>query len=186
MFKRTVLGIALSISAVTAAFPQGNPEAKRDNLELRLEAEDIQDGIPQTFTFLLVNKSNHDIRVPTPAIECEDPVNDGSFWLKVNFRPSRPDENGFGYGCSNDRTDRRPILDRVKTWKNLRPGESIVLKVARERLHYDCKEPGTYEFWAYYFTPTMTPSDRKVLSQTGIDFPHSQLTTTSVTFVENP
>ena len=186
MFKRTVLGIALSISAVTAAFAQGNPETKRDNLELRLEAEDIQGGIPQGFIFLLVNKSDHDIRVPTPAIECEDPVDDGSFWLEVNFRPSRPDENGIGCGCANDRTDKRAILDRVKTWKNLRPGESIVLKVTRERLQYSGKEPGTYEFWAHYFPPVMTPSDRKVLSQTGIDFPHSQLTTTHLEFVKNP
>jgi hypothetical protein len=186
MFKRTVLGIALSISAVTAAFAQGNPETKRDNLELRLEAEDIQGSIPQGFIFLLVNKSDHDIRVPTPAIECEDPAGDGSFSLKVNFRPSRPNENGIGFGCTNDRTDKRSILDRVKTWKNLRPGESIVLKVARERLHYSYKEPGTYEFRAYYFPPAMTPSDRKVLSQTGIDFPHSRLTTTRVTFVKNP
>ncbi len=180
MLKRTVLGIALSISAVTAAFAQGS------NLELRLHAEDIQDGIPQTFTFSLVNKSDHDIRVPTPAIECEDPVDDGSLSLKVNFRPSRPGEAGVGYGCANDRTDKRTILDRVKTWKNLRPGESIVLKVARERLHYACKEPGTSEFLAYYFPPAMTPSDRKVLSLSGIDFPHSQLTTARVTFVKSP
>jgi len=186
MFARTVLGVALSISAVTAAFTQDNPETKRDNLELRLEAEEIQGGIPQAFVFLLVNKSDHDIRVPTPAVECEDPVYDGSFWLKVNFRPSRTDENGSGHGCANDRTDKRSILDRVKTWKNLRPGESIVLKVARKRFHYDFKEPGTYEFSASYFPPAMTPSDRKVLSQTGIDFPHSQLTTTRVIFVKNP
>jgi hypothetical protein len=186
MFTRTALGIALSISAVTASFAQDNPEAKRDNLELRLEVEDIQGGIPQAFIFLLVNKSDHDIRVPTPTIECEDPAGDGSFSLKVNFRPSRPDETGIGYGCTNDRADKRSILDRMKTWKNLRPGESIVLKVAQERLPYACKEPGTYEFWAYYFPPAMTPSDRKVLSQTGIDFPHSRLATTRVTFVKNP
>jgi hypothetical protein len=186
MFTRTVLGIALIISAaVIAAIAQDNPETKRDNLELRLEAEDIQGGIPQAFVFLLVNKSDHDIRVPTPAIECEDPAYDGTFWLKVNFKPSRPDENGSGYGCANDRTDKRSILDRVKTWKNLRPGESIVLKVARERLGYSCKEPGTYEFSASYFPPAMTPNDRKVLSQTGIDSPHSKLTTTRVTFVKN-
>ena len=171
---------------MTAAFAQSNPETKRDNLELRLEAEDVQGGVPQGFIFLLVNKSDHDIRVPTPAIECEDPVGDGSFSLKVNFRPSRPDGNRIGYGCTNDRTDKRSILDRVKTWKNLRPGESIVLEVARERLHYVCKESGTYEFWAYYSPPAMTQSDRKVLSQTGIDFPHGQLTTTPVTFVKNP
>jgi hypothetical protein len=186
MFKRTVLGVALSISAVIAAFAQVNPETKRDNLELRLEAVNIQGGIPQRFIFLLINKSDHDIRVPTPVIECEDPVDDGSFWLKVNFRPSRPGENGIGYGCANDRTDKRAILDRVKTWKSLRPGESIVLKVARERLQYSDMEPGTYEFWAHYFPPAMTPSDRKVLSRTGMDFPHSQLTTTLLTFVKNP
>lgn len=186
MFKRTVLGIALSISGVTAAFAQGSPDVTPANLELRLHAEDIQDGIPQAFTFVLVNKSDHSIRIPTPAIECEDPVNDGSLWLKVNFRPSRPDENGIGYGCTNDRTDKRTILDRVKTWKNLRPGESIVLNVARERLHYACKEPGTYEFLLHYFPPAMTPSDRKVLSQAGIDFPRSDLTAAPVTFIKNP
>jgi hypothetical protein len=88
--------------------------------------------------------------------------------------------------ASDESKDKRSILERVKTWKDLHPGESIVLKVAKERLHYDCKEPGTYEFLAYYFPPAMTPSDRKALSQTGIDFPHSQLTTAPVPFVKNP
>jgi hypothetical protein len=161
---------------------------EQPGLELRLEPEEVQGGIPEAFTFVLFNGSNHDVRIPMRSIKCEDPPFDGNIRLKVEFRPLRPDAPGFGSGCTNDRMDDQPaIMNRVRNWRNLHPGESLSLKAVRKRLLYRYEEPGTYEFSAaHYFPPSVTRSDREALNQAGIDFPQNELTSAHVTFVKEP
>ena len=40
---------------------------RADSFELQLRPDSIVDGVPQGFTFSLVNTSSHDVRVPTPT-----------------------------------------------------------------------------------------------------------------------
>jgi hypothetical protein len=43
---------------------------KTGSLEFRLQAESIVAGVPQDFTFQLVNNTDHDVRLPKPLIAC--------------------------------------------------------------------------------------------------------------------
>jgi len=161
------------------------PNPTDHGFELRLQPEDFEKDVPEAFMFTLVNTSDQEIRLPQPAIECEEPVWDGGFSLQVTFSPIDGGE-GFGRNCSNERTDTRPILERVKAWKTLRPGESIAVKASKDRLFYRTAGAGTYKFRAFYNPPVMTKSDRELLRQTGIIFPEHGLSTVSVTFEKKP
>lgn len=152
-----------------------------DNLELRLQPESMDSGVPQAFTFSLVNRSDHEVRVPVPAVECEDSF-DGSLWLRLDFTPLNPGTGSGGRGCAGDTMNWPPILERVGKWAILHSGESLSWSVRRERLYYEDKEPGIYEFWAEYSPPSISPADRERLQQAGIDFPQGKLTTNHVAF----
>jgi hypothetical protein len=78
------------------------------------------------------------------------------------------------------------ILERVKEWKLLHSGDRLHLTVDRARLFYESDRPGTYEFWAAYSPPWVNRSDRAILSQAGIDFPHGTLTSRHLIFEERP
>jgi hypothetical protein len=175
--------VFLLTSMAPAQSPSPNP--KDNGLELRLQAEDLDKGVPDAFTFTLLNASDHDIRLPQPAIECEDPLWDGHFSLKVNFKPL-PGGKGSGRACTNDRIGSRPIMERVKDWKTLDRGESIAVRVSKKRLFFQNAEAGTYEFRAFYNPPVMTQSDRELLRQLGIIFPEKGLSTAPITFVKQP
>src|SRR5689334_22552821 len=89
-----VTGIAV-VMITNAQAPTTSP------LELRLEPEESGGGVPASFTFLLVNRSSHEVRVPTPAIQCEDSF-DGSVELQLDFKPLVAGPSGEGHGCAGD------------------------------------------------------------------------------------
>jgi hypothetical protein len=155
----------------TVCLSQPSTQQTKGDLELRTHEEDQHSGFPEAFSFLLVNTSTHDVLLPAPSIECEDPTGDGSLRLHVEFTPLDPHQARSGSGCSNERMDHRPIFDRIKSWKTLHPGESLSLTASRERLLYRNDGPGKYEFWAYYFPPAMEPDERQALLAKGIKFP---------------
>jgi hypothetical protein len=182
MFGRSFLAFTLafgSISCVSGQLvnPQPKPPLAADykpiNLKLILRPDDVRDGIPQGFTFVLLNISDHEVRVPARAsVNCGNSY-DGSFWLEVLFTPfqsSTPPPPQGGWGCSGSRYNWPPILDRVKEWKTLRPGESFSISASKEALHLDGK-PGKYEFWGTYVTPGLSPDNENMLQNAGIDFP---------------
>src|SRR5262249_46209026 len=137
------------------------------------------------FAFLLVNRSNHEVRVPTPAVQCEDSF-DGSIELRLDFKPLAPGQSGEGGGCAGDTMAWPPILERVKSWKVLRPGESVRLRAEHAHLFYDADKPGIYEFWATYRPPSIHRADQETLRAARIDFPDRQLSTQHVVFVRRP
>ena len=75
-----------------------------------------------------------------------------------------------------------PILDRAKTWTLLHAGERLSLSAPRERLQYDSKQPGIYEFWAEYSPPSIGAADREKLRAAGIDFPQLKLASGHIAF----
>jgi hypothetical protein len=190
---RVLAGIAIVLCAglsITGAqnvpvWQQNLPPLPTNNdLELRLQPGDIHDGVPESFSFSLVNKSGHDIQVDTPAFGCGGSQLDGRFMLKITFTPL-PGRPGVGmHYCTNDAPDKRTISERMKTWKVLHHGESIVLQVTRKDIPYSDQEPGTYEFSASYYPPDMTADDRKMLIQAGVVFPPHVLTTAPVRFIK--
>ena len=173
-----VAGIAL-VTITNAQGPVMSP------LELRLEPEESDGGVPTAFAFLLVNRSDHEVRVPTPAVQCEDSF-DGSIELRLDFRPLVPGAPGEGGGCAGDTMNWPPILERVKSWKVLKPRESLQVRGDHARLFYDADKPGIYEFWATYRPPSVNRADQETLRAVGVDFPDRRLSTQHVVFVKRP
>jgi hypothetical protein len=152
-------------------------------LELHLEAGNLQSGIPDGFTITLTNISNYDILLPTPPVRCEDPTLDGNLFLHDNFKPLDPNESPQVWNCTNERMDMRSIFERIKDWKTLHPGESLNVSATRKRFLDLNNSAGSYEFWVDYHPPAMSPEDRRALILTGIKFSHFDLTSNHVTFV---
>jgi hypothetical protein len=180
--KLNCLGLALAISFTFSGVAQTAHSIKQGDLELRLQPEDVRMNVPKAFTFLIVNRSDHEVRLPMPAIERGDAPH-GTIWLRLNFVPSRPGTTPSQLlgGGVNDYTY-QPILDRVRTWKVLRPGESLSLGTINDRVI--AGEAGTYDYWAYYYPPGMPKADEEVLQKAGIDFPKAELESTHVKFVK--
>jgi hypothetical protein len=179
--------LAAAFAACITPIATNGQIAGNDNsavLELRIQPKDIRMDVPQAFAFLLVNVGNQDARVPTPSVYCSGL--DGTLSLRLDFVPLAPGEPGSGGGCGGTITDRPPILKRVKEWKLLHPGESLTVEAGKNRLHFEDREPGTYEFWATYQPPQLSPNDQAELRQAGIDFPQAKLSSAHVVFIKKP
>jgi hypothetical protein len=201
MFGRSFLAFTLALSLTPCALSQAlNPQPASDdkpaNLKLVLQPDDFRDDMPQAFTFVLLNITDHDLLVPVhPSLDCFDNY-DGSFWLVIKFTPVTPEPPGMGWGCGGSKYQWPPVLDRVKEWKTIRPGESFRITAPKDKLHLDGSKPGTYEFWARYVPPAISPDDETILRHAGFDFPvganrrvdlpQGELTSAHITFVKKP
>jgi hypothetical protein len=178
------LPILAGVLALTALLGSAQPAAStRAHLELRLEPEDLRVGFPETFAFLLVNTSQHDIWLPpVPIVDCDSTLY-GAICLEV---VTPPGGQGISRGCPGNVLHGHAILDRVQTWKVLHPGESYRLEAGNERALYSGDAPGTYTFWARYVPPEISLEDQQILRQRGIDFPHGPLTSRRHVFRKTP
>ena len=183
------LTIMLALGSATWAYTQatGTQPAvkdKSDNLQLRLEPKDIQMGVPKAFTFVLVNISDHDVRVPMPVVDCGYIDSTGSLQLQLKFIPLGLVHTKGGTGCGGSIGSSFDILLAVQGWKLLHAGKSLSIEASKSRLLYEEQNAGTYEFWAAYKPPTISEADQATLRQAGIDFPHDVLTSAHITFVK--
>ena len=176
--------LATGIALVMSANPQA-PAPTASPLELQLQPETDDGSVPTAFIFLLVNRSDHDVRLPTPSIQCSDSF-DGWISLRLEFKPLTPGPAGGGGGCAGDTMNWPPVLERVKSWKVLGPGESLRLRADSSRLFYAADQPGTYEFCATYRPPSIKALDEGTLRAVGIDFPDRELSTQRLVFVKRP
>jgi hypothetical protein len=205
MSGRSFLAVTLALSLTPCALSQAlNPQHASDdkpaNIKLILQPEDVRDGMPQAFTFVLLNITDHNLLVPAhPSVDCGDNY-DGSFWLEIRFTPwpftpltSEP--RGGGWGCAGSVYQWPPVIERVKQWKTIAPGESFRITAPKDKLHLDGKL-GKYELWARYIPPSVSPGDETILRHAGIDFPiaanrrvdlpQGQITSDHMTFVMAP
>jgi hypothetical protein len=173
----------LAVVFLTVGRAQTSDTPKPGDLEFRIEAEDGKDGLPQSFTFVLTNRSSHDIRIPTPAVQCFNSYN-GYFQLFLEFTPAQPGGDGEGQGCGSGLYDWPSIAERVKKWKIVQAGETLQVKAGREQVFLTEHRPGTYDFWATYQIPSIAPADQKELEAMGIDFPRRVLQSNHLRFVK--
>lgn len=156
--QNVLLALILTFDLATAATAQSAPAP---NLELRLRPGALVDGVPDAFTFEIV------------------------IWLRYEFKPLRSNaKSGNGFGCAADKVNWPSILERAHEWRLLRPGESVSQTLPQAKLHYESREPGTYDFWADYTPPTVGPEDQQALRNTGIDFCSGAAIHTSPNFHE--
>jgi hypothetical protein len=178
-----IAALLLADAPLTTTVAQTPTRQRMGNLELRLQPERVERGVPQAFSFLLVNKTDHDVRVPIPTIECADSLN-GDIELRLRFTPLKPGPPDEGRGCAHDRGDWPPIMERITDWKTVHSGDALVLHADREHLFYDDSRLGTFEFWAVYSPPSTDAADQRKLEESAIDFPHDKLRTRRVSFLK--
>ena len=171
--------------AARAAWGVAQTSSAPVTLEMRLEPENFQNGLPQAFRFSLVNRSSHDVRVPTPALECGAAYT-GDIWLRVHFTPVQSARPGVGHGCAADKYDWPEITERVKIWKTLHPGEALELVGEAHELFLEYRDAGYYECWADYDPPSVSAEELVALKRAGIDIPLEKLSSNHVTFVKRP
>lgn len=174
--------LALTVAALTSPlvmFPQNGKSQNLPNLELRLQPGKLVNGIPESFTFVFVNISDHDVRMPQPS-RCGTSTN-GIVYLGVKLDPPPP--LGMRGGCGEGYSGVGPIRDQARNWKVLKPGESLKVSFTRTELFSNQQAPGTYEFWAIYTPPIIPAYDQQILTEEGIDFPRTHLVSPHLTFV---
>jgi hypothetical protein len=130
-------------------------------LQLILQSDTLSNGLPRGFTVLLLNRSDHDMRVPTPAVNCQGAYT-GVMAMSFHFKPLKPTRsNGLGYGCASDKYNWPPVLERVQEWTVLHPGMSLSVRDTPGQMHCECNVPGEYEFWAGYLPPNISPRTKR-------------------------
>ena len=190
MVRRKKIGmwmLALTVAALTSPllmFPQQGKSQKIPNLELRLQPGKLVNGVPESFTFVFVNISNHDVRMPQPSL-CADGVF-GWLYLGLELKPTTTEVGGFGCGGGIGGSGHVIAMrDQAKNWKILKPGESLKVSFPGIKLFSTKPQqvPGTYDFWATYTPPIIPAYDQQILTEEGIDFPRSHLVSPHLTFV---
>ncbi len=158
----------LSITLLQVGAAKGEPQ-----LELKLSVEQLKAGVPQHFTFTLTNISDNEIRLPDPDLGCEKSTRRGSFWLDeswISLSGERFKVGGVcdaGYYPSSSTT----LIDSVKKWRLLKPGESLIVMGDEHEFHYEMSRPGIYLFSGVYFPPYLSDEERASLRQEGIVIP---------------
>jgi hypothetical protein len=176
----------LTSIALTACMAAGAQTSGSRALQLKLEPGTEFHGVPVSFVYTILNASSHDIRMPKPVVNCGD-VYLGEVWVHVKFIPAgHTIPSGLKNGCVNDYLPVKSVLQRVESWQVLHPGESISQTLPQEQLHYDASKAGSYEVWAEYRRPYLSPQDEQMLRKAGIAFPAVDIQTPHQTYRSKP
>ena len=162
--------------------PQNDRSQQLANLELHLQPGNLVKGIPEAFTFIFVNISNHDVRMPQPSYCASD--TEGTIYLVLELKP--PPLSGIRGGYGGGISGLPSMSDQAKSWKVLKPGESLTVTFDRKTLFVDEQGPGTYEFWSEYTPPDIPAEDQRILAEEDIDFPREKLVSKHLIFVRKP
>ena len=91
LFVAHVLALsALTVSAHDCA-------KKPSNVELRIIPNELIKGVPGTISFVFVNITDHEVRIP-PVSPCVGKYS-GTIKLRLDFSPVAPQTTGKGGGC---------------------------------------------------------------------------------------
>lgn len=181
----TVFGLLVAAISISPSLAQIGNVTRARNLELNIEAENIRSGVPESLTLSLKNISNHVVVLPTPSSECSDQFR-GSISIQLDFTPAHPnpESEGYGHGCGEGVSDWPSILDRIKEWRTLRPGESILIETTSKDWMFDFNQLGRYKVWATYDPPEVSERDQDLLLKSGLDFPDRKLTSNHLKFIK--
>ncbi len=135
MRKLPFLALRLLASVVSA-------QQKDGNLELRLHPEPLKSGIPQAFTFTLTNRSDHELRLPSPSLPCSDGLV-GSISLHIEFTPPSPGPNGgISGGYAGDTLGWPVITQRINPGKSFFPANRSAYKAFASNSTMTTSNPG--------------------------------------------
>jgi hypothetical protein len=181
-----VLLFTILVAPVAAqAQTQGSDTVQHSELSVILEPEDIVGGMPQAFSFHLVNVGPKDLRIPEPSLDCSNATANGSLWLNESWQP--PVGNGLGKGSGicdfgGSGLPSPPITELARKWRLLKPGQSLYIRATRVQLHYEATKPGLYTFSAVYFPPLLGRQEVQLLNEAGIAVPRLKAASASVQY----
>jgi hypothetical protein len=164
---------SLALSAQTAA-------PGTSVVELRIRTSELVNGVPDTISFDFVNAGNREVRIP-PVSPCLG-RHSGTLALRLEFSSPGPRGAGKGGGCAGWLDHPPGILEEVKSWRRLKPGESFTVSYKRVELSVFEQAPGAYEFLGEYRPPKLTAEEVGLLQHAGIDFACEPLRTTPLRF----
>ena len=166
---------AATLGTEIAVSPQiAKRRASAQTLELRILAGQLDKGLPTSFTFVFLNKADHELKMPRPT-QCF--AGSGTVLLRSEFKPLKTTgvgrSGGGAYGGLFD--GRTKVLDWVKSWQTLEPGASFSVSYLRQELFNFQQDAGDYEFWGAYEPPKLTIEEISILERAGIHFPQVPL-----------
>jgi hypothetical protein len=175
--------VSIGVSVPAQAPDREAPAAPR--LALTLHASRVRvHGLPRTITIRLTNTSKQDLLVPEPHNECSDGMH-GSLFFQIVIRSTGAPPYEMAciadYGFAGVH-----IRDRIKGWKRLAPGQSLVFEKdvaldTTEVLRGPIRN-GTYTYSASYVPPYIPAQDKQRLDSVHIAFPRQRLQTPSLVF----
>jgi len=194
---RRVLGVALGLVLLVCLFipyfifaqARDVKHEPKPELSLRLQPENLVNGVPLAFRFALTNIGDKDLRLPRPNVDCSNVNWRGSLWLDESLQPSTG-AMGLAKGQAScdfgSRFTGRPepsliqrqpepsLIRRARGWTLLRPGESIYITTSAANLHLETTQPGLYEFSGTYVPPLLTKEQLELLTNARINVPQHQ------------
>jgi hypothetical protein len=170
--------ILLALYSLVVSAQTGAP--KTPVIELSIRPSEVVNGVPDTISFIFVNAGDHEVRIPhvSPCLGRHS----GTLALRLEFSPAGPRGAGRGGGCAGLIDHPPGILEEVKSWKRLKPGESFTVSYKRVELSVFEQAPGTYEFRGEYRPPELTADETGLLRRAGIDFASEPLRSTPLRF----
>jgi len=174
-----VVAIAGALSAHDPASTQA-AQGSSPKIELRLLAGQLDRGLPTSFTFVFVNRSGQQLRIPRPT-QC---MGGGTVMLRSKFKSlnTRGVPSGGGGGCVSGSEEIQKIFEWVKSWQSLDPGGSLSVSYSRKDLYNFQEDAGDYDFWGEYIPPKLTIKEVSLLESAGVRFPRVPLTSTHLHF----
>jgi hypothetical protein len=153
----------------------------KPKVELRILPSQLDRGLPKSFTFVFVNRSSHQLRMPRPT-KCIG--GNGTVLLRSQFKPlnTRGVPSGGAGGCGGGLTEKIQVFEWAKSWQSLNPGESLSVSYSRRDLFNFQEDAGDYEFWGEYVPPKLTIEEISLLERAGINFPRVTLATAHLNF----
>ena len=153
----------------------------KPKVELRILPGQLDRGLPKSFTFVFVNRSGHQLRMPRPT-QCIG--GNGTVLLRSQFKPlnTRGVPSGGAGGCGGGLTEKIQVLEWAKSWQSLNPGESLSVSYPRRDLFNFQEDAGDYEFWGEYVPPKLTIEEISLLERAGINFPRVTLASAHLNF----
>jgi hypothetical protein len=153
---------------------------KPPDVELRVTPGELIKGVPRTVSFVFLNITDHEVRIP-PLSPCIGQYS-GTIKLRLDFSPVTPQTTGKGAGCGAGGSHTPGILEQAKSWRRLKLGESFTVSYERAELFVFEEAPGAYELWGEYQPPQLTTEEIAVLEHAGISFPCQTLRSAHLQF----
>jgi hypothetical protein len=187
-YVKTCLSMtACCVFLVVQANASGQQEkAPKDpaQLELAMEvATTTEDGLPAALRFTLKNAGYAAVDLPLPVIDCSSYRGTIRVSSIAHFEAAEAPLKG--HICGGSVNQGKQLIETIRTtWLHLLPGEYLTFTADRRTVVDKLDAPATYEYWAVYEPPTLTPEQRRQAGAAGYLVPAEKTESDHLTYSE--